>query len=64
MHDFVAHFETLNESVAHAKTLLETEPCDYEWWHVFDTDSGEIVKASEYQAHGAASFSGDIISDP
>lgn len=40
--DFIASFDTVDECVARAKT----DPYSMDWWHILDTTTWQIAKAS------------------
>jgi hypothetical protein len=52
-------YDTITEAVAEGARQQTGEWCDglfdvYEWYHVVDIATGEIVAGSESQAYGAA----------
>lgn len=57
-HDRRGQYDTIAEAVAEGKrqrafAWSERLQDVYEWWHVVDVTSGEIVAGSELQAYGA-----------
>lgn len=46
-HDIVSCGEGLGELEQKANNNE-----DLDWWHIYDTSTGNIVKASKFQAHG------------
>ena len=58
VHDRQGMYGTIAEAVAEGKRQQTSEWSDrlfavYEWWHVVDITTGEIVAGSESQAYGA-----------
>ena len=58
VHDRRGMYDTIAEAVAEGKRQRTAEWTDrvwdvYEWWHVVDITTGEIVAGSELQAYGA-----------
>ena len=58
VHDRQGVYDTIAEAVAEGKRKQTAEWSGrlfdaYEWWHVVDITTGEIVAGSEYQAYGA-----------
>jgi len=58
-HDFRGMYNTIAEAVAEGKRQQTAEWCHgpfsvFEWWHVVDIATGEIVAGSALQAYGAA----------
>jgi hypothetical protein len=58
-HDRRGMYDTIAEAVAEGKRQQTAERCDgpffvFEWWHVVDIATGEIVAGSALQAYGAA----------
>jgi len=49
-HDRHGTYDTIAEAVTEGARLFAV----YEWWHVVDSMTGEIVAGSESQAYGAA----------
>ena len=57
-HDRRGQYDTIPEAVAEGKRQQESVWSGrlhdvYEWWHIVDVTSGEIVAGSELQAYGA-----------
>lgn len=60
-HDFIGAFDTQTEAVEAASQQRQQHPDfpevledAFDWWHVYDTNKGRCVIASECQAYGAA----------
>ena len=58
-HDRRGMYDTIAEAVAEGKRQQAAEWCHgpfsvFEWWHVVDIATGEIVAGSALQAYGAA----------
>ena len=53
--DFIKGFDDIDEASNYASTLIKGDTLygSIEWWHILDTDTLEIVKQSDEQAHGA-----------
>jgi hypothetical protein len=45
-YDIYKGYDTLKEAVADAKQTFRDTP-DYEWWHVYDKVTDEVVDASD-----------------
>lgn len=57
-HDRRGMYDTIAEAVAEGARQQTAEWCDglfavYEWWHVVDIATGDIVAGSGLQAYGA-----------
>ncbi len=58
-HDRRGMYDTIAEAAAEGKRQQTAEWCNglfavYEWWHVVDIATGDIVEGSALQAYGAA----------
>jgi hypothetical protein len=65
-HDRRGMYDTIAEAVAEGKRQQTAEWCHgpfsvFEWWHVVDIATGEIVAGSALQAYGAADLTPEQI---
>jgi len=52
MHDIIGRFGALSDAIAYAKAWEDPQN-DYDWWHIVDTLTGELVAESDCRPYGA-----------
>lgn len=49
-HDLIASSDSIDDL---NKQIPNEDDCADDWWHIYDSETKEIVSRSECQAHGA-----------